>query len=129
MKYRILGIAAVAALAFAVPARAQEHGMAPVQGRHTTLTGNVVDVSCLVGSGAQGESHRMCAQVCSDAGLPLAILSGGRVYMALAAAPGQGTNARLREFAEHQVRVTGTVIEAHGVRGIKIDTVEAVASR
>ncbi len=125
---RILGVAAVLGLAAALPARAQEHGMAPVQGRHTTLTGTVVDVSCLVGSGAQGESHRQCAQVCADAGLPLAILSGGRVYMALASAPGQGTNARLKEFAEHSVRVTGTVIEQHGVRGIKIETVEAAGS-
>jgi hypothetical protein len=128
MKHRSFALAAALALVAAAPAWAQEHGMAPVQGRQATITGTVVDVSCLVGSGATGEGHRQCALVCADAGLPLAIADErGRVYMALAAAPGQSTNARLREHAEHRVRVTGTVIESHGVRGIKIDTI-ALAS-
>lgn len=123
MRHRILGLVAVAALGLAVPARAQEHGAAPA-GRQATITGTVVDVSCLVGSGATGDGHRQCAQVCADAGLPLAILgSDGNIYMPLASAPGQGQNARLRAHAEHQVRVTGTVFERNGTRGIKIDTI------
>lgn len=122
MRGRILGLAAVAALGLSVPARAQEHG-APA-GRQATITGTVVDVSCLVGSGAIGEQHRQCAQVCADAGLPLAILgSDGNIYMPLASAPGQGQNARLREHVEHRVTVSGRVIENHGVRGIKIETI------
>lgn len=122
MRSRILGLAAVAALGLSVPARAQEHG--PAAGRQATITGTVVDVSCLVGSGATGDQHRQCAQVCADAGLPLAILgSDGNVYIPLAGAPGQGQNARLREHAEHRVTVSGRVIESRGVRGIKIETI------
>ena len=125
MRYRILGLATIAAVGFTVPARAQEHGAAPA-GRQMTITGTVVDVSCLVGSGATGDSHRACAQTCADGGLPLAILSSdGNVYMPLAGAPGQGQNARLREHAEHRVRVTGQVISNHGVRGIKIESIAA----
>ncbi len=123
MMHRVLGLAAVAVLATAGPAFAQEHGGAPA-GRQVTLTGTVVDVSCLVGSGATGDSHRQCGQVCADAGLPLAILaSDGSIYMPLASAPGQGTNAQLRAHAEHRVQVTGRVIERNGVRGIKIESV------
>jgi hypothetical protein len=122
MRHRILGLVAVAALGAAFPARAQEHG--GQAGRPVTITGTVVDVSCLVGSGATGEGHRQCGQVCADAGLPLAILgSDGNVYMPLASAPGQGTNAGLRAHAEHRVRVSGRVIERNGVRGIKIESV------
>ena len=122
MRKRVLGLAAIAALGLSLPARAQEHGGAPA-GRPVTITGTVVDVSCLVSMGATGEQHRQCAQTCADGGLPLAILgSDGNVYMPLAAAPGQGTNASLREHAEHRVRVTGRVMERNGVRGIKIET-------
>jgi len=128
MRHRIIALAAVAIATTAVPARAQEHGAAA--GRQATITGTVVDVSCLIGSGATGEGHRQCGQVCADAGLPLAILGeDGQIYAALAAGPGQGTNARLREHAEHRVLVTGTVFERHGSRGIKIDRVEMAAAR
>lgn len=127
MRHRILGFVALATLGVAAPARAQEHGAAPAA-QPTTITGTVVDVSCLVGSGATGESHRQCAQVCADAGLPLAILgSDGNIYMPLADAPGHGQNARLREHVEHRVRVTGQVIRNHGVRGIKIQSIEAAS--
>lgn len=128
MRHRILGLTAVAVALLALPARAQEHGGAPA-GRAVTITGTVVDVSCLVSMGATGDQHRQCAQVCADGGLPLAILgSDGNVYMPLAAAPGQGTNAQLRAHAEHRVRVTGRVIERNGVRGLKIENLEMVSS-
>lgn len=127
MRHRIIALAAVALAATAIPARAQEHGQAA--GRHATITGTVVDVSCLIGSGATGDAHRNCAQACADGGLPLAILgTDGHIYMALAPAPGQGQNARLREHAEHRVTVTGTVIEARGTRGIKIDNIAMAAT-
>lgn len=125
MTLRLMAAALAAATMTATPALAQEHGGAPA-GREVTLEGTVVDVSCLVGSGATGENHRMCAQVCARAGLPLAILSGGRIYMPLAQAPGQGTNAQLLDHAEHRVRVRGRLIENNGVRGIKIEQVQAL---
>lgn len=122
MTNRIFTLAAVGLFA-AAPLAAQEHG--PAAGRQVTITGTVVDVSCLVGSGATGDGHRQCGQVCADAGLPLAILgTDGNIYMPLASAPGQGTNAQLRAHAEHRVRVTGRVIERNGVRGIKIESLE-----
>jgi type 1 fimbria pilin len=127
MRNSLLAAAVIAAVC-AAPLAAQEHGGAA--GRAATITGTVVDVSCLVGSGATGDGHRQCAQVCADGGLPLAILgSDGNVYMPLASAPGQGTNAQLREHAEHRVRVAGRVFERNGVRGIKIESVEMASGR
>ena len=67
----------------------------------------------------------MCAQVCADAGVPLAILgSDGKLYIPTTSGmPGTNQNERLREFAEQEVRVSGMVHEAGGARAIKIERI------
>jgi hypothetical protein len=128
MSYRILAGLVVAAAAFATPARAQQGAMpmphAPAT-RNVTLTGEVIDLSCRLGQGLGGADHKMCAEVCSDRGLPLAILgSDGNVYVPISTGmPGDAQNGRLKAFAEQQVRVTGRVVNQHGQRAIFIDAV------
>jgi len=130
MLSRMLSITAVAAglgLGSAGTARAQ--GMPAMQhpkGTQRTLTGTVIDVSCKFGQGLTGAEHRMCAQICADKGIPLAILtSDGKLYIATSPAmPGDGQNGRLKEFAEQQVTVTGTVFPAGGANAIQIASIE-----
>ena len=56
--------------------------MAAPASHKATVTGTVVDVSCKFGQGLSGEEHKMCAGVCADRGLPLAILgSDGHLYI------------------------------------------------
>lgn len=95
------------------------------KGTQRTITGTVVDVSCKFGQGLSGDSHRMCAQVCADKGIPLAILgSDGTLYIPTSAAmPGDGQNARLKEFAEQEVTVRGLVFSAGGANAIQIATI------
>jgi predicted type IV restriction endonuclease len=113
--------AALALTTLVVPeASAQQNADSPV-----TLTGEVVDLSCKVVHGLAGEDHRMCAQVCADKGVPLAILSNGEIYLPVSMAmPGTGDNERLKPFAERRVRVTGKVIERAGVKTIIIESVK-----
>ncbi len=127
MQLRILAVLAALAAGASAPAAAQQ----PDQGRQTTITGEVIDLSCRLGQGLGGESHRMCAHVCADRGIPLAILgSDGNVYLPISAAmPGDAQNARLREHAEHRVRVTGRVVNRNGARAIFIDSVAMAAGR
>ena len=105
-------------------ARAQGGGMAmqAPSSREVTITGTVVDVSCKFGQGLTGADHRMCAQVCADRGIPLAILgTDGKLYLPVTAAmPGDGQNARLKEFAEQKVTVKGKVFTAGGAEAIQI---------
>ena len=72
-----IGLAALLLGIATFPAAAQQKekmaGKAPA-GRDVTVTGMVVDVSCKFGQGLSGADHRMCAQVCADKGIPLAIL-------------------------------------------------------
>ena len=121
-------VAAGVTLASAGSALAQQP-MARTQhpkGTERTISGTVVDVSCMFGLGLSGDSHRMCAQVCADKGIPLAILgSDGKLYLPTSAAmPGDGQNARLKDFAEQQVTVTGVVFPAGGANAIQIATIQ-----
>ncbi len=84
-----------------------------------------MDVSCKFGQGLSGDAHRMCAQVCAGKGIALVILGAdGQLYIPTSAAmPGDGQNDKLKEFAEQQVTVTGTVFDAAGAHAIQIATV------
>ena len=109
MQYRILGLAAAATLAVTAPARAQQENMpmgrTPLA-RAATITGEVIDLSCRLGQGLGGDQHKLCAEVCADRGIPLAILgSDGNVYMPISTSmPGDAQNSRLKPFAEQRVR-------------------------
>lgn len=101
-------------------------GMQHPKGTQRTISGTVVDVSCRFGLGLMGDEHRMCAQVCAGKGIPLAILgSDGKLYLPTSTAmPGAGQNDRLKDFAEQQVTVTGTVFPAGGANAIQIATIQ-----
>ncbi|MGH7676596.1 MAG: hypothetical protein ACREMV_15125 [Gemmatimonadales bacterium] len=122
---RILSLGTLAALGLASATPAAAQGMQKPAGAKRTVTGSVVDVSCKFGLGLSGADHRMCAQVCADKGITLAILgSDGKLYIPTTQAmPGEGQNARLKDFAEQEVRVSGTVFEAGGANAIWIDTI------
>ncbi|HEX9727727.1 MAG TPA: hypothetical protein VGA37_04425 [Gemmatimonadales bacterium] len=124
MKQLLAAGGAVALMLFAAPASAQDMGAKP-EGHAMTITGTVVDISCKFSFGLTGDGHRMCAQVCADQGVPLAILgSDGKLYIPTSTAmPGGDQNGRLKEFAEQSVRVSGTVYEAGGARAIQIESV------
>ncbi len=126
MKHRVLALAALAITAASVPAQAQGMGNAPAS-RPVTITADVIDVSCKLGQGLSGADHRMCAQVCADRNIPLALLgTDGNVYLPISTAmPGEAQNARLREHAEQRVRVTGRVVNQNGARGIFIESITA----
>jgi hypothetical protein len=126
---RIVFVTAIAgglSLAGAASARAQGMPMHHPKGTQRTITGTVVDVSCKFGQGLSGDSHRQCAQICADKGIPLAILSSdGKLYIPTSTAmPGEGQNERLKEFAEQQVTVSGTVFPAGGANAIQIASIE-----
>ena len=92
-----------------------------------TITGTVIDVSCKFGQGLSGADHKMCAEVCSDRGLPLAVLGdNGKLYIpASPAMPGDAQNSRLKAFAEQRVTVSGQVFAAGGAQAIQIASIEA----
>ena len=128
LKKVLLGIGAIALAAVLVPANAVAQGMdmpAAPEGEEVTIQGTVIDISCKFRHGLTGADHRMCAQVCADRGIPLAILgTDGKLYLTVSAGmPGDGQNERLKEFAEQEVTVQGTVYEAGGANAIQIESI------
>jgi len=127
-----LAIVAIAAVTVsASTAQAQQGAMKMEMPKSTvkTISGTVIDVSCKFGQGLAGADHKMCAGICADRGLPLAGLGDdGKVYLAISAGmPGDAQNARLKEFAEEKVRVTGKVFMAGGASAIEIDKITLAA--
>lgn len=127
MLKRILSTLATGALlvvAIPVVAQAQQMASAP-KGTQKTITGTVIDVSCKFGQGLSGKDHTMCAQVCADKGIPLAILGDdGKLYVPVSPSmPGEGSNQQLKPHAEQKVTVTGTVFAAGGANAIQIASI------
>lgn len=120
-----LGAAVIAALVVPSNAVAQNMAMMAPEGHEATIQGTVIDISCKFRHGLTGADHRMCAQVCADRGIPLAILGNdGTLYLAVSAGmPGDAQNERLKEFAEQEVTVQGTVYEAGGASAIQIESI------
>ncbi len=126
MQSRILTIGTLAfGLNLAGARAAAAQAMRHPTGTTRTISGTVVDVSCNFGQGLSGDAHRMCAQICAGKGIPLAILgSDGKLYIPTSPnMPGDGQNDKLKDFAEQQVTVTGTVFDAAGANAIQIATV------
>ncbi len=127
---KIAALAMLAAAVSAPQAASAQQGkptmkMEMPKGTQRTITGTVVDVSCKFGQGLTGADHKMCAGICADRGLPLAILGeDGKLYLAISAGmPGDAQNARLKEFAEEKVTVSGKVFLAGGASAIEIDRI------
>ena len=121
MLKKILATTALLAIC-ALPLAAQQ---AAAPASDVTLTGQVVDMNCFVTMGASGAGHKTCASACAKAGVALAILADGNIYMPVSAKPGDPQNSRLEPFAEGRVKVTGTHRMANGIHTIEIKTIAA----
>jgi hypothetical protein len=120
MRTRTLAAALLALATIAAPVRAANDS-------EITLTGEVVDSACFIKSGARGESHRVCAQKCGDAGIPLAlVLDKTDEVVWLASVDDMETpNAKLRPFAGRRVTVTGSWAERGGAKLFLLHSVKA----
>lgn len=131
---RILVVAMIALMAFAAVAAAQctptakaaaPAGTKPAAeaAKTTTLTGEVVDLSCYMGHGAMGADHAKCAMSCITKGQPVGFLTtDGALYVIL----GQNhetANKQVVDFAGKKSTITGTVKEEKGLKAIELASI------
>ena len=104
----------------------QEHSHAHPGGKETQITGQVVDIACFVGHDSSGPKHVKCAEACARAGNPLAIYDEAAKTLYLPVSlDHKNPNTQLMGFIEKKVKVTGTVMEKGGLKGIAITKVES----
>jgi hypothetical protein len=99
--------------------------MSKQKAKEVSLTGEVVDVSCYLQSGARGEGHKDCAVACAKAGGPLGILTkDGKLYVSvLPDDHSAGPNQKLMDYIAENVTVKGVVRTKGGVNGLMITDV------
>ena len=126
MKRLVSSLGSLALVALFAPTAANAQMPEKPASHEVTVTGTVIDLDCRFRNGLMGEDmHRMCAQVCADKGLPLAILGNdGKLYMPVGGGmPGDPQNPRLKEFAEQEVVVTGNAYEAGGAIALEVESI------
>jgi hypothetical protein len=127
MKIRMLfAAAAVAALVHAGAVAAEGKAMAKAEPAGT-IKGEVLDLSCYIGHGGQGEGHAGCAAKCLKGGAPMGLLgTDGTVYVLLADHSDGSAYEKAKDFAGKNVEITGEVATKGALKGITVQGVKAL---
>ncbi|HEY4086570.1 MAG TPA: hypothetical protein VGM43_11565 [Bryobacteraceae bacterium] len=99
----------------------------PLQGKETTITGEIVDLSCYLQLGKHGAAHASCGSKCIASGEPIGIVTkSGEVYLAMAEEhdPRRDGKTTFRKAAADNfakvMTVTGTTTTVNGVKTIYV---------
>ena len=86
----------------------------PVEGKTTTVVGEIIDLSCYLQVGKHGDKHRDCGQKCIRNGQPVGLLTeDGSVYMLIDEEHDPRRDG-LTEFRKQAVELMAHVVTVHG---------------
>ena len=89
-------------------------GGKPVEGKTTTVVGEIIDLSCYLQVGKHGDKHRECGQKCVRNGQPVGLLTAdGAIYM-LIDEEHDSRRDGLTEFRKQAVELMAHVVTVHG---------------
>jgi hypothetical protein len=99
----------------------------PLSGKVTTVTGEIIDLSCYLQLGKHGEKHKACGSKCIHNGQPIGLLAkDGAVYMLMEEEhdPRRDGQTTFRSIAEQNfakiMEVTGTETDHDGYRTLYV---------
>ena len=123
----ILGLlVAIAAVALAAESKSSSHA---TTAKASSWTGEVLDAGCYVAHGAMGAKHAECALKCASNGMPLMLMTkDGKAILLTPNHDNPDAYNQLKTMAGSNAKVTGTLAERGGVKGIDVTAVEAVAA-
>lgn len=103
----------------------------PVEGKTTSLVGEIIDLSCYLQVGKHGDKHRDCGQKCVKNGQPVGLLlEDGTVYMLIDEEHNPRRDGET-EFRKQAVEMMAYVVTVHGtlteVEGMKALFVQGTA--
>jgi hypothetical protein len=90
-----------------------------------SVTGELLDMDCYMASGAHGDGHKSCADMCIKGGGPMGVLtSDGKVYLLLADDSKKDAYEETKKHAGEQITVTGVLAEKDGIKGLVVNDVK-----
>ncbi len=93
-----------------------------------TWTGEILDLACYVGSGAQGADHAGCAKSCVKNGQPMGLLTDDGTLLLLAANHKDGAAFEaLKDLAGEKAAVVGTLAEKDGMKVVTVNGSKAAS--
>lgn len=122
---RTLLVALFSIMAFVAVAAAQEakQETKKEEAKPTTLTGEVVDLSCYMDHGAKGMDHAKCAMSCIKKGMPVGFLTSDGIMYVVLGSNHEPANAQVADFAGKKATITGAVKEDKGMKAIMLATI------
>src|SRR5258708_695268 len=86
----------------------------PVEGKTTTVVGEIIDLSCYLQVGKHGDKHRDCGQKCIRNGQPVGLLTeDGAVYMLMDEEHDPRRDGQT-EFRKQAIELMAHVVPVHG---------------
>ena len=135
---RITTLLVLAALALSsLPGLAHEgmhgtmgKGMHPMAGATASLTGEVVDTGCYLGSAERGAKHVSCATKCIGQGMPMGLLTSDEtLYLLTLNHDNPDPYNQLKKLAGRTVTVTGAMMARGGMKGIDVTSFKLASAR
>jgi hypothetical protein len=128
MRMRMLfATVAAVALVYSGVVAADGKAMAKTEEQTSAVKGEVLDLSCYMGHGGQGEGHAGCAAKCLQGGAPMGLLgTDGAVYLLFADHSDASAYEKTKGFAGKSVEVTGEVATKGTLKGITVHGVKAL---
>jgi hypothetical protein len=90
-----------------------------------TLTGQIVDPTCLISHGSSGPGHVGCAKACAKAGINMAFYNEAdqQLYMIFTAGH-DNPNNKVIGHLEKRVEIQAVVHKLSGYQGVEIKTIK-----
>jgi len=86
----------------------------PVEGKTTSVVGEIIDMSCYLQVGKHGDKHRDCGQKCVRNGQPVGLLlEDGTVYMLMDEEHDPRRDG-LTEFRKQAIDLMAHIVTVHG---------------
>ena len=123
MKKLMIAAALVALILSAAPVSVAADG----DSKTVKVTGEILDMACYIGKGAQGPEHAGCAKACVKGGQPMGLLTDdGTVYVLLANHENGEAFEQAKELAGTKVEIEGASMDRSGVKAVEIHEVKAL---
>ena len=130
---RILGACLIASMALflfdavALAAAPHAHHAAAAAAGPKAVSGEIVDLSCYLGHGAKGATHKQCAASCIANGGPMGLLTDkGMLYILTMNHDNADAFNSAKKHAGDKVKITGPTTMKNGTRALEVNGVETI---